>query len=340
MALNNAHDRTENLASSISAQTTLASQSSFQSLANNRSMAQVDEPSLSASAKRRNRPQVANYTRRSSRLPKRFRIKTNRKVSRSSEQLSDEEDIHSQYLSFQQQRTRGYYLESILQQLSEMVLNQGRLLTLLQKKYDSEGNAKFPFPHVSASQTSPIKFTPSSLQRYIQNTLHPDSVRLCDMFLARYNLPHVLSGSYDPIELIHAHGWEQEGCGETTLVVEVPWRHIDQTREPQLALKLTRVASLIKRHWLYQGKSIRNLDEVGVPFETDEFADSVIFLNCPGFTKALLYQSGYDSYGVYFAREPWLSAKRSLLRQLQPDDERLHIDRSYPWDGKVFGRVW
>lgn len=82
------------------------------------------------------------------------------------------------------------------------------------------------------------------------------------------------------------------------------------------------------------------MDEVGVPFETDEFADSVIFLNCPGFTKALLYQSGYDSYGAHFSREPWLSGKRSLLRQLQPDDDRLHVDRSCPWDGKVFGRIW
>ncbi|KAI1468036.1 uncharacterized protein F4812DRAFT_428609 [Daldinia caldariorum] len=335
MALNNADDRSENLASI--------------------SPAQVDEPSLLASTKRPDRPRIANYTRQSSRLPRHFRIKTNRKVSNSPRQLSDKENIHSQCVPFEQQRI-GRYHESILQLLSEVAVNQDRLLALLQKKYDdNEESLKSPFPHVNANQPQPspvkIKFNPSSLQKYIQNTLHPDSVRLCDMFLARYNLPHVLSGSYDPIELIHAHGWEQEGCGETTLVVqdtsredaqavEVPWRHIDQIREPQLALKLTRVASLIKSDWAYQGKSIRNLDEVGVPFETDEFADSGIFLNCPGFTKALLYQSGYDSYGAHFARAPWLSVKRSLLRQLQPDDDRLHVDRSCPWDGKVFGRVW
>ncbi|OTB16433.1 hypothetical protein K445DRAFT_290892 [Daldinia sp. EC12] len=248
MALNNTDGISENLETSLSTQITLASQSSFRSLASNRSSTRVEEPSLLKFTIESNRSQIANYTRRPSRLPRRFRIRAHRKTSHPPKQLPNKGDIHSRCVSSEQERIGDHHLESILQRLSEMAVNQNRLLTLLQKKHDNEGNLPFPFRHVNAnrSQPSPIRFSPLSLQKYIQNTLHPDSDRLCDMFLARYNFPHVLSGSYDPIELIHAHGWEQEDCGETTLVVqdtsreniqvvEMPWKHIDQSKEPKLA---------------------------------------------------------------------------------------------------------
>lgn len=239
IALNNADDISENLETSLSTQPTLASQGSFQSLANTRSHARALDHSLSISTTERNRSQVGNYTRRSSRLYKRYHINLNRKRPNSSNQSSSKDRFYSKCISPEEQGVGGHHLESILQRLSETAVNQDRLLTLLHRTHDKQGSLTFPFSHVHVnhSRPNPIKFSPSSLQKYVQNTLHPDSVRLCDMFLARYNLPHVLSGSYDPIELIHAHGWEQEGCGETTLVIqdpsedaqmiEVPWKHID-----------------------------------------------------------------------------------------------------------------
>ncbi|KAI1088797.1 hypothetical protein F5B19DRAFT_496041 [Rostrohypoxylon terebratum] len=235
-----------------------------------------------------------------------------------------------------------------------MNMRQERLLAILQKTCgNSEEDSDFTFSHNSVNRFRPRLdvFSSATLQKYMRITLHPDPVRLCDMFLARYNLPHILTGSYDPIELMHMHGWEQDDYGDIVLViqqstdidspgVEVPWKHIDQTGEPLLALRLAQVTPLIKDSWLYQGRSIRNQDELDVPFETDEFADSVLFLNCPGYTKALLYQSSYDSSGAHFSREPWLSGKHSLLCQLQSVDDRLRVEPSCPWDGKVFGRLW
>ncbi|KAI0144106.1 hypothetical protein F4776DRAFT_661201 [Hypoxylon sp. NC0597] len=235
-----------------------------------------------------------------------------------------------------------------------MDIRQERLLAILQRTYShSEESPGVPPSPLNVRHFQPTFdiFNASALQKYLEITLHPDPIRLCDMFLARYNLPHILSGSYDPIESIHMHGWEQEGCGDVVLVVqkdtregsqgiEVPWKHIDQYRDQHLAQELTRVAPLVKESWLFQARSIRDPDEVEAPFETDEISDSILFLNCPGNTKTLLYQSGYDSSGAHFAREPWFSGKHSLLCQLQPEDDRLRIDRSCPWDGKVFGRLW
>ncbi|KAI1104487.1 hypothetical protein F4804DRAFT_187808 [Jackrogersella minutella] len=320
----------EDLQAPLSVQFTLVSRSSTQNLAT--STIRSDSCSLSTSTKRRIRSRVRSHTSRTSRLKRYYHSSANKRKSNLSHKSSIERDAYSQSSSATKQGVKNRHLEHIFQRLAEMDMRQERLLTILQSMHDNNKES----PGLSYSQSGINRFQPrldlfssSSLQKYLQVTLHPDPVRICDMFLARYNLPHILSGSYDPIELMHMHGWEQEGCGDITLVVqktgtdeeskalEVPWKHIDQTREPHLALELTQVAALIKENWLYQGRSIRNPDEVDVPFETDEFADSVLFLNCPGYTKALLYQSGYDSSGSHLSREPWLSGKRSLLCQLQ-----------------------
>ncbi|KAI1204289.1 uncharacterized protein F4807DRAFT_353419 [Annulohypoxylon truncatum] len=311
----------------FSTQTTLVRSSSFQTLG------QSDSCSPAVSTIDRTYSQVGQYAHRSSRLKRQYQIRSSwRRKPKLCKPPSDEGLACSRCLSTENQNSGDRCLEHVLQRLEEMDMRQERLLNMLQRANgNNDGDFGFPFSPTSANLFQPRLdvFSSSSLQKYLQITLRPDPVRLCDMFLARYNLPHILTGSYDPIELMHAmHGWEQERYGDIVLIVqqhtdddshgiEVPWKPINQTEESLLALKVTQVVSLIKENWLYQGRSIRNPDEPDVPFETDEFADSVLFLNCPGYTKALLYQSSYDSSGAHFSREPWLSGKRSLLCQLQ-----------------------
>ncbi|KAI0377253.1 hypothetical protein F5Y04DRAFT_180587 [Hypomontagnella monticulosa] len=314
----------ESLKSSLSTQTTLISQSSSQS-----PLTQADDCYSSTSTSRYQAG--GNYINRSSRSRIYCRTNHNTRKSRPSDESSNRQRTCSQCLSPRKRKGGDHDLKGILQRLSEMDVRQEQLFTMLQRTYNNGTESPIsPYARSPADRFQPSfdMSSSSSLQKYIQTTLHPDPVQLCDTFLARYNLPYLLSRSYDPIELIHMHGWEQEGYGDVTLVledprhealpgVEVPWKHIDQTGEPRIALKVSRLASQIKEHWLYQGRSVRNSNDAGVPFETDEFAHTILFLNCPGYTNIMLYQSGYDSSGAHFAREPWLSGKRSLLCQLQ-----------------------
>ncbi|KAI1452188.1 hypothetical protein F4805DRAFT_472651 [Annulohypoxylon moriforme] len=308
----------------FSTQATLVSSSSFQTLA------QSDNSSPSTSPLDRDYCRGGRHVFRSSKRKSQYRRTNWRRNPRPFKPPSNEGLACSRCLSADN-READRHCEHVFQRLAEIDMRQERILTILQGTYcNNEEDAGFPFSHADANRFQPRLdvFSSSSLQKYLQITLHPDPIRLCDMFLARYNLPQILTGSYDPIELMHMHGWEQEGYGDICLVVqhfatdesdgiEVPWKHIDQTGEPLLVSKLDLVAPLVKENWLYQGRSIRNPNEADVPFETDEFADSVLFLNCPGYTKTLLYQSSYDSSGAHFSREPWLSGKRSLLCQLQ-----------------------
>ncbi|KAI0885842.1 uncharacterized protein GGS22DRAFT_179534 [Annulohypoxylon maeteangense] len=310
----------------LSTRTTLVNASSFQTLP------QSDNYSSSASTIDRTYFLRGKYAFRSSKLKRQHKIRLNqRRNPKLFKPPLDEGFACPRCLSADGQESGDHHFALVLQRLTEMDMRQERLLTILQRtNSNSVEDAELSFSHSNANRFQPRLdvFSSSSLQKYLQTTLHPDPVRLCDMFLARYNIPHILTGSYDAIELMHMHGWEPEGYGDIVLVlqhsldddlhgIEVPWKHIDQTGEPLLALKLTQVTPLIKENWLYQGRSIRNSDETDVPFETDEFADSVLFLNCPGYTKTLLYQSSYDSSGSHFSREPWLSGKRALLCQLQ-----------------------
>ncbi|KAI8966641.1 hypothetical protein F5Y11DRAFT_110719 [Daldinia sp. FL1419] len=209
-SLDSADCASEDLETSFSTQATqatLASRSSLQSLANFKSPGHAKTSSPITSSSVRTNSRIKNHTRRSSILHKSFRINPENKRPSSLEGFPNKEYVYSEWVSSVKQDTGGYHLGSVLQQLAEVTSNQDRLLTLLEKT-NNNVNLDFLFPYVNLdpSRPNPIKFNPSFLQKYIQNTLHPDSVRLYDMFLARYSLPHVLSGPDDPIELIHAHG--------------------------------------------------------------------------------------------------------------------------------------
>ncbi|KAI2625074.1 hypothetical protein GGR54DRAFT_549123 [Hypoxylon sp. NC1633] len=334
----------EELDTPLSTQATLVSRSSTQSLITTRSSTR-DDRSLSTSMVGRVRLQLLSQ--RKGLYPVRTKKKRRPKSTRGP---SKERDACPQCLSTGSPESETSYFENIVKQLADINARQEALLSRL------------PGINYTAGSTEHCRFQPrldvlssSSLKRYLEMTLHPDPIRLCDIFLARFNLPQILSGSYDPIEL-NIHGWEPEGYDDIIMVVglamyenptndnskgiEVPWKHVDHTREPHLTLKLNQIAPCIKEQWLYQGRSIRDWDEVDAPSGTDECADSLIFLKCPGTTTTTLYQSSYDPSGAHFSREPWLSGRRSLLRQLQPGDDSLRVDRSCPWDGKVFGRLW
>ncbi|OTA70138.1 hypothetical protein K449DRAFT_3277 [Hypoxylon sp. EC38] len=315
----------DDLKSPLSSQPTLVSHGSIQTLATTESL---DNYSISTPTERiRSQKEKSGCQ---SRLKERNHIRLNRRRPISSSAASNKRNICSRCLSAKNQGDGDRRFDIILQRLVNMDTRQERLLAILQRTYSRSGDSPDVSSPLNASRFQPTfdMFNASALQKYLHITLHPDPIRLCDMFLARYNLPQILSGSYDPIESIHMHGWEQEGCGDVVLVVqegtregsqgiEVPWKHIDQYRDQSLAQKLTKVARLVKENWLFQARSIRDPDEDNAPFETDEISDSILFLNCPGNTKTLLYQSGYDSSGAHFAREPWLSGKHSLLCQLQ-----------------------
>ncbi|KAI1389684.1 uncharacterized protein F4822DRAFT_399282 [Hypoxylon trugodes] len=341
----------QDLKTPLSTQVTLVSRSSTQSLATYTSLEHSESRSLLAPptdqdlSRRWDHPYHPSTSRR-------FRhINTSKRRTNSHTRSSNKTDPCPRCLSPRKQKNRDLDLEKVHRRLVEMGRRQEQFLEILQQTLDKKENSGFP------SQISINRYQPSldmmssySLQRYHSVTLNPDLTWLCDMFLAKFNIFHILSGSYDAIELIHMHGWERDSSSDVILVVqqatsegsqtiEVPWKHIDQMREPNLARKLTQVAPLVRANWLYQGRSIRDPDEIAVPFESD-VSDSVLLLNCPGDTRTILYQSGYDRSGAHFSRSPWLSGKRSLLCQLQPDDHRLQIDQSCPWDGKVFGRLW
>ncbi|KAI1495190.1 hypothetical protein F5X96DRAFT_206707 [Biscogniauxia mediterranea] len=220
--------------------------------------------------------------------------------------------------------TKGEDIAGIIQAVSYMRLGQERLLMALTSLLGSP-------PSNLDEQRSRAQYTPSfdlsihpTLHRYFQATLHPDPLKLCDFFLAKYSLPHIMYGSYDPIELIHMHGWEPEDSADTSLIlqfadgrnIEIPWRYIDQAKESHLALQITQVAWFIRELWLKQGSSVREQNECDVSLENDEFADP-FYLGCPANTKTILYHSTYNPSGAHTAREPWLSPKYPLLGQLQ-----------------------
>ncbi|KAL7623085.1 hypothetical protein AAE478_006764 [Parahypoxylon ruwenzoriense] len=342
----------EDLKSPVS---TFVSCGEVQSLETSEALLSTDSYSRPKSTTRRSHSRVRGLPRRSSQLKGSCQAyPRNKRRPKASDKILDKEAICPRCLFPGDRGNGNNHFENIAKSLAEMDGRYEKLFSMLSRICDrvEEG------PEAHHIQPSPNRFQPRldilnslSFQKYHQMTLYPDPSRLCDMFLARYNLPHILSGSYDPIELLHMHGWEPEGYGDVLLVVgdtkssvnisthdknppgtdgAVPWKHVDQTREPHLAHQLARVAALVKEHWLYQGRSVRDPDEADVPFESDEFADSVLFLKCPGSTKTLLYQSSYDSAGAHFAREPWLSGKRSLLRQLQvakPSQRKVFHDR-------------
>ncbi|KAI1140302.1 hypothetical protein F5Y05DRAFT_313058 [Hypoxylon sp. FL0543] len=319
----------EDSKSILSSQATLVSRGSIQTLATTRSSIRTNNFPIPTSIER-NRSQTWSYG-RLFRRKRHYHIRLDRRNLKSSSKPSGKRNTYSRCLSAKSQGGRDRRFETVLQRLSEMDRRQEQILAILRRTSShSEESPELPSSPLNARCFQP-NFdvgSASALQKYIRITLQPDPAGLCDMFLARYNLPHILTGSYDPIESLHMHGWEQEGCGDVVLVVqestlegsrpiELPWNHIDQSREQHLAHELTRVAPLVKERWSFQARSIRDPNEVDVPFETNEISDSILFLNCPGNTKTLLYQAGYDSYGAHFAREPWLSGKRSLLCQLQ-----------------------
>lgn len=323
----------EDLKTPLSTQTTLVSCSSVQSLATAKSVGVTDKPSTLTSITRRTSSRVVRHNRRPVGLKGRCHTYFKKRRPNLSTKGSSRRDPSSQCLPSKQQDNGTNHFERIDKRVEEMLLRQLELIAILQRTHETSTCKKslnHPYSSLSPNRFQPRLdvLSPSSWEKYLHVTLYPDPGSLCDMFLSRYNLPHILSGSYDPIELMHMHGWAPEGYSNILLVVqqtnnkdssgiEVPWKHIDQGRERDAALLLTRIAPLIRQQWLFQGKSIRDANETDVPFETDEFTDSILFLNCPGSTKTILYQSSYDSYGAHFAREPWLSGKRSLLCQLQ-----------------------
>ncbi|KAI1500819.1 hypothetical protein F5X99DRAFT_385071 [Biscogniauxia marginata] len=234
-------------------------------------------------------------------------------------------------------------IAAIMQAVSYMSLKQEQLLVALTPPWGNTPDNLYKQPSTPRYVPSFDLSISSTLHRYFQVTVHPDPLGLCDFFLAKYSLPHILSGSYDPIELIHMHGLEPEDSADTFLVlqfadgrdIEIPWNYIDQAKEPHLALRVAQVAWLIRELWLQQSRPVRAQDESDVSLETDEFADP-FYLDCPADTKVILYHSTYDSSGAHTAREPWLSPKRSLLCQLQPCDDRLTISGNCPWERQVF----
>lgn len=211
-----------------------------------------------------------------------------------------------------------------VQQLLETNSKQEQLLKGLISSLKIGDQIASCVPSFSSSQSS-------FLEKYIWTTSRPDPDRLCDNFLARFNLPQILTGSYDPIEQMqmHMHGWDEQEAGTDIFLVtqavnnggvingqsEIRWRHINQTREPLLVQQITRLALQIQQQWAYQGRLICQQDEDDQQIELDEAVDLYRLL-CPGSTKTIVYQSSYNASGGHVAREPWLRSNRSLLGQL------------------------
>lgn len=217
----------------------------------------------------------------------------------------------------------------VVQRLLETNSREEALLTGLAASLKVGGQKSPCAPSFTLSQSS-------SLEKYLWATSHPDPVRLCDIFFARFNLPymgHMLTGSYDPIEMIHMCGWEEQE-EETDIILvtqplegdrtsqssEVHWRRVSQFQEPWLAQQISGLALQIRQQWTYQGRSVYEHDEANRPIAVDETVD-LYRLGCPGSTKTIVYQSSYDASGSHVARKPWSSTNRKpLLGQLQVRD--------------------